>query len=227
MVIDCGSTKRYLTQSFHNIGVDYTTVNGLLLTHDHSDHIAQLKLFANANIYAPFELKGLPQSYRVMPYQEFRIDEFSVLPIPLSHDTEINVGYIIENATEKLVYITDTGYIKETDFPLIRDADYYIVESNHDPEILMKTSRPYYLKQRILSDTGHMSNQASAEVLQQVISARTREIVLAHISEEANRPDVVLEVMSSALVRYLGQVSIRAAKQFEVLSGGVMDEKRE
>lgn len=220
LVIDCGSTKRYLTQSFHNVNVDYLSVDAVLLTHDHSDHIAQLKMFANRNIYAPFEVKGVSESMRVIPYKPFHIGAIEITPIPLSHDTDINVGYVINDGYEKLVYITDTGYIKEHDFELIRGADYYIMESNHDPQLLMKTNRPYYLKQRILSATGHMSNEDSAEVLKSVITERTREIILAHVSEEANQPDLITKVMAEALSPASDTLLIKVAKQFEIVSGG-------
>lgn len=221
IVIDCGSTKRYLTESFNTIGIDYSQVDALLLTHDHSDHISQINLFSNRNIYAPFSLKSGMESYRVSPYHGFKIGSFSILPIALSHDTDINVGYVFDDGFEKLVYITDTGYVKESDFGLISGAEYYIFESNHDPETLMKTKRPYFLKQRILSDTGHLSNEDSAFILQKVITTKTREIVLAHLSEEANTPQIALDVMKGALKNYSDSLSIRAARQFKIVSGGM------
>lgn len=216
IVIDCGSTKAYLSQSFHTIGVDYTRVDALLLTHEHSDHIAQLKMFSTVPIYAPFQLKNydlLPFA----PYQNMNIRDLQVTSIPLSHDTDINVGYILSDRTHKVVYITDTGYVRERDFPYLRGADAYIFESNHDPELLMQSNRPYIVKQRILSDRGHMSNQASADVLASLITAKTQSIVLAHVSQEANNDELVYQTIHDRLLAYDQSVSIKVAKQFEII----------
>lgn len=222
IVIDCGSTKKHLTHSFHRIGIDYENIKAVLLTHQHTDHISQLKLFQSRPIFAPFLLAESYRQVDVIPYEDFMIGDFRILPIPLSHDSEITVGYVISSREEKLVYITDTGYIRKQDHKWLRNADYYIFESNHDVELLMKTRRPYLVKQRILSVAGHLSNEASAEILSEVIGERTREIVLAHISQEAN----TYEKAEAACRERLAEKSIliRSARQFEILTGGLIDE---
>ena len=217
IVIDCGSTKRYLLSSFQQILVDYQSVDGVLLTHEHSDHISQLKLFKDRKIFAPFELAEYEIEH-IHPYTSIQFKSFRITPIPLSHDCSIAVGYIIEVENEKLVYVTDTGYFKESDYTLIRDATYYIFESNHDPELLMKTKRPYLTKQRILSMTGHLSNDDCADILNSVVTVNTKEIVLAHLSEEANTIELAEQVVAKRLEDR--RVRVRAAKQFEVLEGG-------
>ena len=88
----------------------------------------------------------------------------------MSHDCENTVGYLIECGNEKLVYVTDTGYIKKEVKDYLKDADYYIFESNHDIEMLMQTKRPVYVKQRIINDYGHLCNEDSAHILSEVIS---------------------------------------------------------
>ncbi len=102
-------------------------------------------------------------------------------PIALSHDALNTVGYIVENGIEKLVYITDTGYINEKHIPRIKDADYIVLESNHDVQMLMATSRPQFTKQRIYSDTGHLCNEDCAAVLDQIVTEKTKMIILACI----------------------------------------------
>lgn len=218
IVIDCGSTKSYLTRSFHNIGLDYQSVKALFITHDHSDHIKQIKMFQNSRMYCPFEIKECDSNI-IHPYDQIDIGGFHIQAIPLSHDSNITLGYVIESDQEKLVYITDTGYIQESHHELIYNADYYILESNHDPELLMQCNRPMYIKSRILSDSGHLCNEDCAAVLKKVVFDNTKEIVLAHISEQANRYDLAVEVTKRVLIDRTGIV-IQAAKQFEIMEGG-------
>jgi len=225
LVIDCGMTKRYLTQSFHSINVDLNTIDALLITHDHSDHIAQVKVFKEVRKVISPVLLDVREDIEVwMPYMNHRIKDVDIMPIVLSHDCDMIYGYIIQHNGEKLVYITDTGYIKSKDFNLLRDADYYIIESNHDVDLLMKSSRPYPTKQRILSDTGHLSNEDSSYIISQLVTNRTKEIVLAHLSQEANLPSIALKCVYEALDKegiQSSQFKIRCACQTEILQGGL------
>lgn len=216
-MIDCGTTKRYLTQRFEEIDISFDTIDGLLITHDHIDHTSQVKLFAHTKIYAPEPLKY--DHTLVQPYQRFQIGDAVITPIPTSHDADVSVGYVIEDGNEKLVYITDTGYVREKDKALISDADYYIFESNHDPQLLMRTKRPYMVKQRILSDTGHLSNQDAASILSEIVSDRTKEIVLAHLSLEANTTELAIDTTLSKIEGRT--IRVKAAKQFEIVKSGL------
>ncbi len=217
LVIDCGSTKRYLLQAFLTEGLDYKRSDALLLTHNHTDHISQLKMFSTVPLYSPFPIEE--RSYeRVDPKEEFRIGHLNIQPLVLSHDAPITVGYIISNETEKLVYITDTGYLKQTYYDLIRNADYYILESNHDVQMLMQSNRPYLLKQRILSDSGHLSNETCAEILKEVTGEKTKEIILAHLSEEANTPSLAYNATRSVITDK--NIRIQCGNQRETVEGG-------
>lgn len=215
-MIDCGTTKRYLKQSFSEIRLDEALIDAVLITHDHGDHTSQLKCFIDKPIYSPTHL--VFDHEVVEPYVSFEIGHLSVMAIQTSHDSGDSVGYILEDGTTKLVYITDTGYIRDQDLPYLMDADYYIMESNHDPEILMETSRPYYIKRRILSDTGHLSNLDAGIILGKVVSENTKEIVLAHMSEQANDPALAMRTVRE----FVDDESIKlsVAKQFEIILGG-------
>lgn len=220
VVIDCGSTKKHLINSFINIDINYTQVDALLVTHGHSDHVSQVKMFGNIPAFSPIPFNNGRGYQQVVPFMPFHINELTITPIPLSHDSEITVGYIIEDAYEKLVYITDTGYVKNTLIPMIKDAHYIVLESNHDPEMLMNSRRPHGIKNRILSDNGHLSNQACAEVLGKIVSIKTKEVVLAHLSDEANA-FVLAYQTSFNLLSSLGYFPIlKIAGQFEIVTGG-------
>lgn len=222
IVIDCGSTKTYLTKSFSRIHYDYLNSDALFITHTHSDHISQLKMFDQVKTYAKKELET-NHFHKIEAFDEIQVNTLKVKEIPLSHDSDFSSGFIIESDGKKLVYVTDTGYVKEEYFPYLENADYYIFESNHDVEMLMNTRRPMFVKQRILGDQGHLCNEDSAEILAQLIGENTKEIVLAHISEEGNDRCRAEEILKNTLVRKnvnMENVKIVAAPQFDIIIGG-------
>lgn len=217
LVIDCGSTKRHLADSFQQIRIDYRQTDALLLTHAHSDHTSQLKMFSRSLVYSPFPVPDFHWQ-AVIPFEPFVVGEFQIMPIPLSHDSGITLGYILNTEKEKLVYITDTGYLKTDYYPLIENADYYVLESNHDIKMLMESKRPYPLKKRIISDNGHLDNESCSEILINVVGSRTKEVILAHLSEEANTPELALNSANSKLKGK--EIAVRAAQQFRIIEGG-------
>ena len=223
IVIDCGTSKRYLKNSFEKIGLNYLDAEALLVTHEHSDHIKQIEMFDPIPIYAPFEVMSVRDERPVEPLEEFDIGCFHIMPIPLSHDTRDTVGYIISADGETLVEVTDTGYLSHNNKELVKNADYYVLESNYDMVMLMSSNRPQYLKSRIISDSGHLSNEQSAEILADVIGPRTKEIVLAHISQECNTRDIAHQNLIDTFESYNidpGNYRIHAAAQYEIYKGG-------
>lgn len=219
LMIDCGSTKGHLMKSFRELDLNINDVDALLITHNHIDHVQQIKHFTSVLTYSPVALKTNHQQI-IVEGVPFVVNECTITPIGLSHDSMVTVGYIIDDQHEKLVYITDTGYIKESILEHISNADYYIIESNHDPMMLMKLKRPHHLKARILSDNGHLCNQDSAIVLAKVIGDKTKEILLAHISEEANTIGLALTTVSEYVKMHTRLPIIKAAKQYEIVMGG-------
>lgn len=228
LAVDCGSTRRWLSQCFAALHLRPEELDGLLITHSHSDHISQLKLFAGRNIYSPVPLPGW-KCVHVEAGVPFLLQHMTITPLALSHDAPETVGYVFENWQEKLVYITDTGYLKQEYLPLLKGADYIILESNHDSEMLMETSRPQMLKMRIAGDSGHLSNPACAQILTQIVTPKTRSIFLAHISQEANTRELALQTTVAALQEHPGQLNphlwVAAAGQYEILKGGAWHEE--
>lgn len=111
--------------------------------------------------------------------------------LPTFHDASESVGFVISDGDSKLVYITDTGYVHQGLYEYISNADAYILESNHDPAILMHSNRPYPLKMRILSNHGHLSNEDSMVTLAHVMGNKTKLVMHAHISQECNLTQIV------------------------------------
>ncbi|MCR5068090.1 MAG: MBL fold metallo-hydrolase [Erysipelotrichaceae bacterium] len=219
IIIDCGPSVSYLKESFQQIGIDWQKCEALLITHAHTDHIKSIRMFERLPVYAPFPILSLANEKIIDPYKPFTIGCLTIVALVLSHDCDICVGYVITDGKETLVQITDTGYISQANLKLISGADYYIFESNHDPEMLMETSRPDFLKRRILSDSGHMSNEYASDILSRCLNARTKQIILAHISQEANDYDLAYYTLKNTLVsrrQYRDDLYLKAVRQFEI-----------
>lgn len=224
ILIDLGLSLREYRNRLSLFDLDENEVDAVLYTHKHADHLTpQFPRVANGNIFAPNETLPADASfYEVTPYVPFTINEFTITPLPTSHDAPNSVGYILETDHDKVVYMTDTGYISTRNLALMANASLYIIEANHSPTMLLQTNRPFDLIQRILSDTGHLSNEASAHYLAELIGPRTKAIVLAHLSEEANSPEVALATMDKVFRKYgidQSQFRLLAAAQHIPLAG--------
>ncbi|MCR5794597.1 MAG: MBL fold metallo-hydrolase [Solobacterium sp.] len=227
IMIDCGTTKRYLSECFQKLKISVQDLDALLITHDHTDHISQIRHFRNLSIYSPVEITDT-EVFLVRPLQQFAVNSLQITPVALSHDAPNTTGYIIENGEEKLVYITDTGYLNQRYLPLMQDADYIIMESNHDTEMLMQTRRPQYLKYRIYGDQGHLNNEDCADILTKLAGPKTKMIILAHISQEANTRLRALDVSRKRLQEcgsLRKDLILAAAGQHEMIRKGWNNEK--
>ena len=229
IMIDNGLSKKKTISKLQEINYALEDVEALLLTHSHTDHIAGISVFSDEIIYATkFTYKNTNVDHQLVPFKEYEIAGFKITCVPTSHDSQGSCGFIIKDNKDTLVYITDTGYIYERVVDMINDATYYIFESNHNVRMLMNTDRPQHLKKRIMGDYGHLSNEDSAICLSEVITNRTKEIVLAHLSEEANTPELALNTFYKIMAKRrvdVSHISIRCAKQREMVCGGTLTEE--
>lgn len=220
--IDMGLPMRRITAALESIKKNKSDLQGILITHEHTDHIKNLSMYkGKVPIYAS---KGTIDyfDHEVVPFDSFEIGTLSVIPFMTSHDAANPVGYVVISGKTKLVYLTDSGYVPEESLDYLKDADYYIMESNHDLKMLMKSNRPAVLKRRIKGDEGHLSNVDSAIYLSELVGPKTKEIYLAHLSEECNLPELALEAYRKTFkkkeVPY--DINIICLKQNEVVRGG-------
>jgi hypothetical protein len=177
-----GISRKKLKKKLEEVNVNILDINHVLVTHSHTDHTAGLDMFPKDNIFTTHQtMEDVLLTNELIPFQTYSINGFSVTVVPTSHDAEGSIGFIIEKDGEKLVYITDTGYLYEKVIDMIKDATYYIFESNHNIRMLIETNRPQSLKKRIMGDYGHLSNDDSAHYLCDVIGESTKEIVLDDI----------------------------------------------
>ena len=213
LLIDFGVSFKKFNELIAQTSLDKAKIKNILVTHEHSDHVKgigvasrrlDLQVWATEATADAIHDKDLmtdrdnPIEY-VSSYQNYEIAGFKITPFPLSHDAANPVGYIIERDGKKVVWLTDTGYVSKQVMDAVRGADLYIMELNHNVDILLSTNRPWKLKQRILSDYGHLSNEDGAYTFSQIMSENTRHVFIAHISQEGNLPNIALDTMKEVL----------------------------
>lgn len=205
LLIDLGNTCKYVKEKLERINVDPSSIDAILITHTHDDHIKGLKVFEKKyNIKVYMAPKMQPQldyieNYEIVTENIIKIKDIEINVIRTSHDAEDPRGYVINNKGKSIVYITDTGYINNKYFDLLRNRDIYIMESNHDIEMLNSGPYPFQLRQRILGDKGHLSNYDSSKYLSEFIGDKTKCIMLAHLSEENNTQELAYNTLIERL----------------------------
>lgn len=200
LLIDVGIPFSRIQKALEDINEDVYKIDGILISHEHSDHIGgaasvnkktKCKMFVRKEVQK--ELKKYVPNEDIELIDDFiKIGTLNIKVFNSSHDVP-NTGYVIEDDDKSLVYMTDTGYVSRKNIDITKDKNVYIIESNHDEEMLMNGPYPFILKQRVLSDTGHLSNKSSTSYLKKVIGDNTKYIILAHISENNNTYELALE----------------------------------
>ena len=221
-LIDCGITRKQLLYKLGTIGFGEGDINYVFLTHEHYDHSKNIKIFSLKQIYTGVGTMGdLPDDNYLEPYLDYDFDGVQVTPLAISHDVKNPLAFIFKHQGKSLLYMTDTGYVSQKNQSYLHNLTYYIIESNHDVETLMQTRRPLFLKRRIYEDLGHLNNEYSANLMAQVIGVDTREIVLAHLSQEANTEDLALRAFNDVFSSHgLSFRNFKCASQIDVVSGG-------
>ncbi|PWI57931.1 MBL fold metallo-hydrolase [Sulfoacidibacillus thermotolerans] len=212
ILIDAGIGIRQLQASCSEIGVDLTTLDAVLVTHEHSDHVrglASLLRKVSVPIYTSQGTWSKIASFwreeeqvmarMVRANVAFSLGELVLEPFSLSHDAEEPLGFCVYGNGRKFVLATDLGYASDHVKALAYGADVYVLEANHDVELLRAGPYPWHLKRRILGDKGHLSNDSASDFLRDVLTDDARSVFLAHLSQENNRPELAHRTVQKAI----------------------------
>ena len=207
ILIDAGISCRRITQSLAALSLTLDDLDGILITHEHIDHVRALGTLQKKHavpLYASFGTAAAldypaPYLHAFAADETFTIKDLQIRSFRTSHDAKESVGYRIESSDGSLAVLTDTGFITDDAHDAALGADMLLLESNHDVIMLKNGSYPYYLKQRILSEYGHLSNDAAAEFAIECVRAGTSDILLAHLSDENNSPELAEYTVGRAL----------------------------
>ena len=214
VLVDAGISCRRICTGLKELGVEPTELAGVLITHEHSDHISGLTTLTKQlrlPVYASpgtgrqlcYRIAFLEELLRpVAPGEGFSIGGLDIESFPTSHDAAESVGYALSAGGRKAAVATDLGYVTEAVLRGIRGADLLVAEANHDVEWVQSGPYPYHLKARILGDRGHLSNEAGAELAWTAVEGGARTVVLAHLSHENNTPARAHEVVRGVLERW-------------------------
>ncbi len=211
LLIDAGVTGKAIAEALNNIGESPSALDAILVTHEHIDHIRSVGILSrkyNIPIYANAKTwEAMSPTIKEVAFsnvrlfdsrRDFYIGDFNIAPVRTSHDAEESVGFIIVNKGRKLAYITDAGYIQEDQLERAAGAGLVFIESNHDIDMLRSGPYPYPLKQRILSNKGHLSNADCAQALIKLYTSGVKRAILGHLSKDNNTESMAASTMLDA-----------------------------
>lgn len=221
IIIDMGISYLTLKKSLEENSLSFDQFTGILITHNHKDHISGLATLikkTNLIVFIPKKmLEGLedilPEERCVFIDDIFNINDVNIELIHTSHDAPCSVGFIINYNNKSMVYVTDTGYINRKYLNKMTKKDLYLIESNHDEVMLMDGPYPRFLKERVISDKGHLSNKTTSKYLRKLVGDNTKYVILAHISEKNNTEELAYECTRKKLENT--NIEIIIAKQHE------------
>ena len=210
VLIDTGISRKRIVDGLHEIDRKPEELKGILITHEHSDHIKGLGVMSrkyHIPIYATAgTIDGIRNSSSLGQIDEdlfhtiradgkFQIEDLEVEPFAISHDAAEPVAYRLDNGEKSVAVVTDLGYYDEKIVSHLKDLDGVLLESNHDIHMLQVGSYPYYLKQRILGNRGHLSNENAGRLLCEILNDRIKTILLGHLSRENNYEALAYETV--------------------------------
>ena len=226
LLIDAGFSGRQIRKRLASIGRTPESLHGILITHEHSDHIQgltslcaklQVPVYCNrltkeaieAQLEARFDCRMFATG------ATFEVGDVSVDTFSVPHDAYDPVGFLLRTVSANIGFLTDLGHATRLVIERVRAANVLLLETNHDLKLLQEdTKRPWSIKQRILSRHGHLSNDAAAEAAEQIVSAELRCLYLGHLSRDCNRPELAHQVVSDRLQK-AGATHVRVESTFQ------------
>ena len=231
ILLDCGLSGKKLSMTLDSIGMSCDEIDAMLITHEHTDHTQgagvvsrrfNIPIYATEKTHLSMNVGPLKEeNIKIIKNDEpFEIGTIGITPFSISHDAKDPVCYSFWVDNKKYSIATDTGIMSDKIFTSIAGSDLLMLEANHDVDMLMYGEYPYELKKRIMSDLGHLSNDLAAETAIKLLEHNTHHIMLSHLSEKNNDPNVAYKTVESALLSHgakMGKdINLSVAKRYEV-----------
>lgn len=210
LMIDAGISGKRTEEGLNEIGYTLKDIDGILVTHEHSDHISGLGVISRKYELPIFATGGTIQAilgsknigeipgdlfHEIEPDHDFLVGDIKISPAGISHDAAQPVSYILRQNKKSMAVITDLGRYDSYLIEKIQRMDVLLLEANHDVHMLQAGRYPYYLKQRILGDKGHLSNEMSGQLLSEALHENFKAVVLGHLSKENNYEKLAYETV--------------------------------
>lgn len=210
LMIDAGISGKRIEQGFQEIGLQTKELKGILVTHEHSDHVSGLGVIARRHGIPIYTTKGTKEAIlkskslgkidsdlivEIKAEEPFTLGDVSVTPVAISHDAAEPVSYIMRKGKKTIGVMTDLGKYDYQIIEKLQGIDVLLLEANHDIHMLQVGNYPYYLKQRILGDRGHLSNELSGQLLCEVLHDNFKAVILGHLSKENNYEKLAYETV--------------------------------
>jgi phosphoribosyl 1,2-cyclic phosphodiesterase len=212
ILVDAGLTGKKILHGLQTIGVHGDEISGILVTHEHMDHIKgvgvlsrkfNIPIYANEGTWESMAGKiGKISSSNIRVFytdQDFYIQDINIQPYAIPHDAADPVGFCFHCGGKKISIATDLGHTNSRIINTIADSDLLLLESNHDLEMLRIGSYPYHLKRRIMGKKGHLSNEDAGRVLVELVKRNVKHVLLGHLSKENNFPELAYQTVTSIL----------------------------
>ncbi len=233
LLVDVGIAKKRIQDGLKTIDVDFKNIDGILITHEHDDHIRGIGVISRAYsipIYATedtcYEIANKSSLGEfdksllcpIEPDAKFTIGDIDIEPHTIWHDAADPVCYSFFNAGKKISVATDIGNYDDYLVNCLADSDALLIEANHDVRMLQVGPYPYQLKRRVLSDRGHLSNEASGRLIKCLLNDHIKAILLGHLSKENNYPDlayetVKLEISDNPFIKNINDFNLQVASR--------------
>ena len=209
LLIDAGLSARELRKRLDSLGVEAESLDALLITHEHGDHVRglgplvrqlDLPVYLQTDLARKLPDVGKPECVReFVDGEEFTIKDLTIRPFAITHDCLAPVGFTLDGELGKVGVATDLGVVTRLVTECLQDCRALVLETNHDEELLRDGPYPWKLKQRVRSNHGHLSNNAAGNLLQSLLWSGLETVFLGHLSETNNRPDLAVDVVNAIL----------------------------